>query len=155
MQEQLKCVAGAYPAIPKITADGIYGPATAEAVRVFQKVFGLPQTGEVDYTTWYKISEIYVGAIADCGIELTTIFPTWENANFEFYINECFKNGMEKTDLSFLHMPFVQKVIPISSIPQMNIRCTSLNITSTISAINSTIPANVHTLLSPAAHAFL
>ena len=61
MQEQLNVIAGAYPAIPKITADGIYGPATAEAVRVFQKVFGLPQTGEVDYTTWYKISEIYVG----------------------------------------------------------------------------------------------
>ena len=61
MQEQLNVIAGAYPAIPKITADGIYGPATGEAVRVFQKVFGLPQTGEVDYTTWYKISEIYVG----------------------------------------------------------------------------------------------
>lgn len=61
MQEQLNVIAGAYPAIPKISADGIYGPATAEAVRVFQKVFGLPQTGEVDYTTWYKISEIYVG----------------------------------------------------------------------------------------------
>ena len=64
MQEQLNVIAGAYPAIPKITADGIYGPATAEAVRVFQKVFGLPQTGEVDYTTWYKISEIYVGAVS-------------------------------------------------------------------------------------------
>ena len=37
MQEQLNVIAGAYPAIPKITADGIYGPATAEAVRVFQK----------------------------------------------------------------------------------------------------------------------
>ena len=61
MQEQLNVIAGAYPAIPKVTADGIYGPATAESVRVFQKVFGLPQTGEVDYTTWYKISEIYVG----------------------------------------------------------------------------------------------
>lgn len=61
MQEQLNVIAGAYPAIPKITADGIYGPATAESVRTFQKVFGLPQTGTVDYTTWYKISEIYVG----------------------------------------------------------------------------------------------
>lgn len=61
IQEQLNVIAGAYPAIPKITADGIYGPATAESVRVFQKVFGLPQTGNVDYTTWYKISEIYVG----------------------------------------------------------------------------------------------
>lgn len=61
IQEQLNVIAEAYPAIPKVTADGIYGPATAESVRTFQKVFGLPQTGEVDYTTWYKISEIYVG----------------------------------------------------------------------------------------------
>lgn len=61
MQEQLNIIAGAYPAIPKITADGIYGSATAESVRVFQSVFGLPQTGVVDYKTWYKISEIYVG----------------------------------------------------------------------------------------------
>lgn len=60
IQEQLNVVAGAYPAIPKIAEDGIYGPATAEAVRVFQSVFGLPQTGTVDYRTWYKISEIYV-----------------------------------------------------------------------------------------------
>ena len=61
MQEQLRVIAGAYPAIPKITADGIYGPATEAAVRKFQSVFGLPQTGTVDYRTWYKISEIYVG----------------------------------------------------------------------------------------------
>lgn len=61
MQEQLNVIAGAYPAIPKITADGIYGPATEAAVRKFQSVFGLPETGTVDYRTWYKISEIYVG----------------------------------------------------------------------------------------------
>ena len=61
MQEQLNVIAEAYPALPKITADGIYGPATAEAVREFQSVFGLPVTGKVDYSTWYKISEIYVG----------------------------------------------------------------------------------------------
>lgn len=61
MQQQLNVIAGAYPAIPKINADGIYGPATAAAVRKFQSVFGLPQTGIVDYRTWYKISEIYVG----------------------------------------------------------------------------------------------
>lgn len=61
LQEQLNVIAGAYPAIPKIQTDGIYGPATTETVRVFQSVFGLPQTGTVDYRTWYKISEIYVG----------------------------------------------------------------------------------------------
>lgn len=61
MQEQLNTIASAYPAIPKIQVDGIYGPATAEAVRVFQSVFGLPQTGTVDFRTWFKISEIFVG----------------------------------------------------------------------------------------------
>ena len=61
LQEQINVIAGAYPAIPSIQVDGMYGPATSEAVRVFQSVFGLPQTGTVDYRTWYKISEIYVG----------------------------------------------------------------------------------------------
>ena len=61
MQEELNVIAGAYPALPKIAADGIYGPATENAVREFQSVFGFPVTGTVDYRTWYKISEIYVG----------------------------------------------------------------------------------------------
>ncbi len=61
LQEQINVIAGAYPAIPKLTADGIYGPATAAAVSKFQSVFGLPATGIVDYPTRYKISEIYVG----------------------------------------------------------------------------------------------
>ena len=61
LQEQLNVISDAYPALPKLTADGIYGPATAEAVRKFQEVFGLPETGITDYSTWYKISEIYVG----------------------------------------------------------------------------------------------
>lgn len=61
MQEQLNVISNAYPAIPKVGVDGIYGPATEAAVREFQSVFGLPVTGVVDYRTWYKISEIYVG----------------------------------------------------------------------------------------------
>lgn len=61
LQNQLNRIARNYPAIPTVTADGIYGPATAEAVKVFQRVFNLPQTGETDYATWYEISDIYVG----------------------------------------------------------------------------------------------
>ena len=61
MQEQLNRIARAYPSLPTISEDGIYGQATADAVRQFQSVFGLPATGVVDYPTWYKISEIYVG----------------------------------------------------------------------------------------------
>lgn len=61
LQEQINVIAGSYPAIPKVTVDGIYGPATAAAIRKIQSVFGLPQTGITDYSTWYKVSEIYVG----------------------------------------------------------------------------------------------
>ena len=61
MQEQLNVIAGAYPALPKVDADGIYGTATENSVRKFQSIFNLPQSGVVDYKTWYKISEIYVG----------------------------------------------------------------------------------------------
>ena len=60
IQEQLNTIAGAYPAVPTVTVDGIYGDETKNAVRVFQGIFGLGQTGIVDYLTWYKIQEIYV-----------------------------------------------------------------------------------------------
>ena len=61
LQNQLNTISKGYPLIPKVAADGIYGENTAEAVRTFQKVFNLPQTGVVDYPTWYRISDIYVG----------------------------------------------------------------------------------------------
>lgn len=61
MQEQLSRIAQNYPAIPRITADGVFGSQTAEAVRVFQRIFNLPATGIVDYPTWYEISNIYTG----------------------------------------------------------------------------------------------
>lgn len=60
LQEQLNTIATAYPAIPTVTVDGIYGEGTKNAVRKFQSVFGLPATGVVDYATWFKVSEIYV-----------------------------------------------------------------------------------------------
>lgn len=61
IQQQLNRIAQNYPAIPRITADGIYGPATAQAVRTFQGIFNLPPNGIVDFPTWYSISNVYVG----------------------------------------------------------------------------------------------
>ncbi len=60
VQEQLNAISNNYPAIPKLRVDGIYGPATEGAVRTFQKIFDLTQSGTVDFATWYKISNIYV-----------------------------------------------------------------------------------------------
>ena len=60
IQEQLNAIADVYYPIPNIAADGIYGARTAEAVTAFQRQFNLPESGITDFTTWYKISEIYV-----------------------------------------------------------------------------------------------
>lgn len=60
LQEQINTISQSYPAVPSVNADGIYGQRTADAVRRFQGVFGLPETGITDYPTWYKIQEIYV-----------------------------------------------------------------------------------------------
>ncbi len=61
VQNQLNVISRGYPLIPKVAEDGNYGEKTAEAVSVFQRIFDLPETGVVDFATWYKISEIYVG----------------------------------------------------------------------------------------------
>lgn len=61
IQEELDRIAQVYSNIPRIQADGIYGEATKAAVKEFQRTFGLPQTGIIDFKTWYKISQIYVG----------------------------------------------------------------------------------------------
>lgn len=61
IQNQLNRISRNYPLIPKTAEDGKFGQSTAQAVKVFQQVFTLPQTGIVDYATWYKISDVYVG----------------------------------------------------------------------------------------------
>lgn len=60
LQEQLNYIGDFYSAIPYVVPDGIYGERTAEAVRTFQRIFDMPQTGVVDFPTWYRISDWYV-----------------------------------------------------------------------------------------------
>ncbi|MGL4911421.1 MAG: spore cortex-lytic germination protein SleC [Romboutsia sp.] len=60
IQNQLNAISKAYPSIPKVKEDGIYNDATAESVKTFQEIFGLPKSGVVDFKTWYEISRVYV-----------------------------------------------------------------------------------------------
>lgn len=59
IQNQLNAISDNYPAIPKVAVDGIYGQSTLDSVKKFQNIFGLPETGSVDYSTWYEISKVY------------------------------------------------------------------------------------------------
>ncbi|MBR6650861.1 MAG: peptidoglycan-binding protein [Clostridia bacterium] len=49
--------------IPPLTVDGIFGASTREAVIAFQRFYGLPQTGQVDFSTWEQIYDSYVGIL--------------------------------------------------------------------------------------------
>jgi peptidoglycan hydrolase-like protein with peptidoglycan-binding domain len=60
IQVWLNRISRSFPAIPKIpAADGIFDTATENAVRKFQQIFGLEETGTVNAATWYRISYIY------------------------------------------------------------------------------------------------
>lgn len=73
IQEQLNRIARNYPLIPKVAQDGVFGETTAEAVRTFQGIFSLPKNGVVDYATWYKISDVYVGVTRIAELRLSLI----------------------------------------------------------------------------------
>lgn len=44
--------------IPEIIPDGVYSTETENAVRIFQREYGLPETGRTDSETWKKAAEI-------------------------------------------------------------------------------------------------
>lgn len=60
VQAQINTIAKNYPAISRVVEDGVFGTATENAVKQFQKIFQLPETGEVNFPTWYELSNIYV-----------------------------------------------------------------------------------------------
>lgn len=59
LQTYLNRVAQAYPVIPTVTADGIFGQATEQAVIAFQREFGLSPNGVVGPVTWDRIASAY------------------------------------------------------------------------------------------------
>ena len=61
LQNTLNYIRGSYPGIPIIEKpNGFFDNSTTKAVKTFQKVFNLKETGIVNYATWYKISYIFV-----------------------------------------------------------------------------------------------
>ena len=67
LQYMLSVLAAYISEIPPVTIDGVFGPATRNAVIAAQRRFGLPQTGVVDSRTWDEIYDQF------SGIETTTL----------------------------------------------------------------------------------
>lgn len=61
LQYMLSVLSAYIPEIPPVTVDGIFGPATRDAVIAAQRRFGLSQTGIVDFDTWDEIYDQFSG----------------------------------------------------------------------------------------------
>ena len=61
LQYMLSVLSAYIPQIPRVEVDGIFGPATREAVLAAQRWFGLPQTGSVNAATWDEIYDQFSG----------------------------------------------------------------------------------------------
>lgn len=113
IQTRLNRIRRNYPAIPETISDGIYTDSTAAAVRKFQQIFSLPQTGTVDRASWYAILRIYsaVKKLSDLNSEglnisdVTGIFP--ENLSIGF-------SGVGVRDLQYF-LSFISEFDPAVS----------------------------------------
>ena len=65
VQFWLLVAAGNYSALPTLTVDGSYGPATVTAVTAFQEFFGLTADGAVGRATWNKLKEVGIAVVND------------------------------------------------------------------------------------------
>ena len=59
LQEYLNFISDTYTEIPKLNEDGIFGPATENAVKAYQRIFGLNPNGIVAAATWSAIADTY------------------------------------------------------------------------------------------------
>lgn len=55
----LSYIARVFFDIPPVAQNNVFDLRTQNAVREFQRIFSLPQTGQVDETTWNTIADVY------------------------------------------------------------------------------------------------
>ena len=80
LQYMLSVLSAHIASIPPVTIDGIYGPATRNAVLAAQRRFGLPETGTVGAQTWDEIYNQYSG-IENTNFRDGERFPNGNNRN--------------------------------------------------------------------------
>ncbi len=78
LQYMLSVLSAHISTIPPVTIDGIYGPATRNAVLAAQRRFGLPETGTVGAQTWDEIYDQYSG-IENTNFRSEERFPVSNN----------------------------------------------------------------------------
>ena len=65
LQYYLSYISLFVPTVSSVSYDGAFGELTANAVRSFQKTYGLPETAVVDRLTWDSIENVYYGILRE------------------------------------------------------------------------------------------
>lgn len=85
VQRSLNRIRRNFPAIPLIPReDGVFDVETREAVRTFQSIFNMPNTGIVDKSTWYRIKRTFnavkkLSELQSEGLRLEDVTPIYPN----------------------------------------------------------------------------
>lgn len=66
VQNLINVIRRALPILPLLSADGIYGDSTREAVTSFQRIFGLSADGLVGSRTWQLLNYVYSAVVSGC-----------------------------------------------------------------------------------------
>ncbi len=107
LQYYLAVIGSYYERVPPVDITGEFGQMTVDSVKAFQSVFGLPQTGVVDETTWNEIYRAYAGIIESVPV------PSPEN-NIALYPNIVLSEGITNEYVRILqqYLSYIHKTYP-------------------------------------------
>ena len=114
IQYYLSYIALFVPTVASAVMDGDFGPGTTNAVKSFQKTYGLPVTGIVDRTTWDRIENVYYEFISRIDFEFSSgrILP---------FPGRVLREGTEGNDVRVLqeYLNLISESYP--DIPRVNV----------------------------------
>lgn len=112
LQYYLAVIGAYYESVTPVDITGYFGEETEKSVKSFQRVFGLPQTGVVDRTTWNDINRAYMGIVESV--------PFDDAAGVALYPGTVFKEGVSGEYVRILqeYLSFINQTYP--NIPAVN-----------------------------------
>ena len=114
VQYYLSYIALFIPSVIAANLDGSFGPATTNAVKSFQRTYGLDETGVVDRLTWDRMEEVYYNIVDEIDYEFYggRILP---------FPGRILREGIEGNDVRVLqeYLNFISNSYP--SIPKVNV----------------------------------
>ena len=95
LQYYINYISTYYDTIPSLTADGIFGPNTRNAVLAVQDTFGLVVDGLVGPVTWRAIQDAYFGIIRSIPV-------VFREGNIVPYQGTILREGSESVEVTIL-----------------------------------------------------